>query len=157
MLSIRNTLILFYSRKYMGDEDRVAKVKRVVAKLEADGVFEQPDEEPPTYAEQREDMVLRKRREYEAAGVEMFRTVRRRERPEPALETGRFGRTPLHEAVVNNDLEAVKSILSRGVGIDLKDNNDNTAYDIASIEEHHEIVAAFDEHYEREGRDGRLQ
>lgn len=53
---------------------------------------------------------------------------------------GRFGYTPLHEAVVAGDAETVRSLLGRGANKTIRDNGGNTPYDKALKFEFYEIA-----------------
>lgn len=58
-------------------------------------------------------------------------------------KTTRFGRTPLHEAVIAGDVSTVNSLLEQKLYIDIKDNNGNTAANLARLEENLEIIEIF--------------
>jgi ankyrin repeat protein len=53
---------------------------------------------------------------------------------------GRFGYTPLHEAVVSEDIAGIKSLLARGADKMIRDNGDNTPFEKALKFELYEIA-----------------
>jgi len=62
------------------------------------------------------------------------------------------GRTPLHYASENGMLENVKILLKGGAAVDIKDNNGQTAEDLATANDHHDVVVVLGT-----ARDGLLQ
>lgn len=61
-----------------------------------------------------------------------------------------FGRTPLHRAVVEGDLEEIKSLIKKGSNMKAKDNGGNTPFELAVLEGQDDIV----EWFQGEGLDG---
>lgn len=58
----------------------------------------------------------------------------------------RCGRTDLHDAVLMNDLDMIRSILTEGnVDLNSKDNNGRTALQVAFLEENMTVIALFKE------------
>ena len=51
-----------------------------------------------------------------------------------------FGRTPLHIAVIDDNLAQVKKLISDGADITIKDNGGNTPFELAVLEDRDEIV-----------------
>jgi ankyrin repeat protein len=53
---------------------------------------------------------------------------------------GMFGRTQLHEAVLQEDFQKIEKMLNEGVDASIKDNNGNTAFKLALMEGKIKIV-----------------
>ncbi len=52
-----------------------------------------------------------------------------------------FGRTELHQAVVFNDVVAARNALSKGVNPKARDNNGDTAYSVAALNENYDMMS----------------
>jgi ankyrin repeat protein len=52
----------------------------------------------------------------------------------------RFGRTPLHEAILMNDLETIRSLLNENKYLMSRDNNGHTPLDLARLEENIVVI-----------------
>lgn len=51
-----------------------------------------------------------------------------------------YGRGPLHRAIMDNDLDLVKKLISEGVDVSMIDNGGNTPFELAVLEDRDEIV-----------------
>ena len=58
-------------------------------------------------------------------------------------ESGEFGRTPLHEAIAFSDLVLIKHLLDGGEDLRVRDNNQNTPYQMALLYGNKEVIALF--------------
>ncbi len=52
----------------------------------------------------------------------------------------RFGRSPIHSAVLAGDIEAIKDYIKQGANFNVKDNNKNTPWELALLEGEIEIA-----------------
>lgn len=51
-----------------------------------------------------------------------------------------YGRTPLHNAIIDNDLDMVKKLIDEGIDINMKDNGGNTAFELGVLENRDDII-----------------
>lgn len=51
-----------------------------------------------------------------------------------------YGRGPLHRAIMDNNLELVKKLISEGTDVTMIDNGGNTPFELAVLEDRDEIV-----------------
>lgn len=51
-----------------------------------------------------------------------------------------FGRGPLHRAIMNNNLDEVKKLISEGADVTMTDNGGTTPFELAVLEDRDEIV-----------------
>jgi hypothetical protein len=58
----------------------------------------------------------------------------------PMNTKGQFGRTPLHEAVLKQDLDAIKKLLQDGADATLTDNNGHTPLVVARLERFKKVI-----------------
>ena len=56
------------------------------------------------------------------------------------VDKGEYGRTRLHRAVIDNNLELVKELISEGIDVNMIDNGGNTAFELAVLEDREDIV-----------------
>ena len=56
------------------------------------------------------------------------------------VDKGEYGRTRLHRAVIDNNLDLVKDLLSEGIDVNMIDNGGNTAFELAVLEDREDIV-----------------
>jgi len=90
------------------------------------------------FADDKEQRILAWRKHYEEQDYVFFDNIIEQD------DSPLFGRTDLHNAVANNDLEQVKIItqttISNGGNIHLKDNNNMTPLELAKLEEYTDII-----------------
>jgi len=67
------------------------------------------------------------------------------EQVDPINEQGQYGRTQLHNAVLNGDLTLCADLIAEGADAELKDNNNQTPYHLAIFEDNDELIAFFEE------------
>ena len=60
-------------------------------------------------------------------------------------EIKRFGRSALHEAILNEDIDGIKQLIKDGANLFAKDNNGNSPLNLAQMEEKTEIVKILSE------------
>jgi ankyrin repeat protein len=60
-------------------------------------------------------------------------------------EKGKFGRTKLHEAVMNEKIEEIRELLESGADSSIKDNSGFTPYFLAMLESKEEALKCFEE------------
>lgn len=60
-------------------------------------------------------------------------------------DRGNYGRTALHQAVLNDDTDRLKELLADGADASIKDNSGNTPYRVALLEGKMEIIKIFEE------------
>lgn len=66
---------------------------------------------------------------------------------EPAeFNTTRYGRSPLHEAIVMKDIRLVKKCVKEGLYLDCEDNNGHTPMEMAYYEGYKDAMAVFENH-----------
>jgi len=90
-------------------------------------------------SDQRERMVSRKQAEYEA----MLGSDLDSEESEEKTPMDRWGRSPLHECVIQDDLEACKKLISEGADVKARDNNGHSPVQLAFLEERVSFIAFF--------------
>ena len=64
-------------------------------------------------------------------------------REKDTVDKAEFGRTPLHVAIIDNNLDEIKKLISDGADISIKDNGGNTAIELAVLEDREDIVEWF--------------
>lgn len=64
-------------------------------------------------------------------------------REKDQVDKGEYGRGPLHRAVMDNNLEEVKKLISEGFDGKMLDNGGNTAFELAVLEDREEILDYF--------------
>jgi hypothetical protein len=64
-------------------------------------------------------------------------------RQKDKVDKREYGWGPLHRAIMDNDLEKVKELISEGADIKMIDNGGNTPFEIAVLEDREEIVDYF--------------
>ncbi|MFW6173767.1 MAG: ankyrin repeat domain-containing protein [Elusimicrobiota bacterium] len=58
---------------------------------------------------------------------------------------GDFGRTALHNAVLQNDTDNIKELVQQGADVTIKDNSGNTPYRLALLEDCEDAIKALEE------------
>lgn len=58
---------------------------------------------------------------------------------------GNFGRTALHNAVIQNNPDKIKELIQQGADATIKDNSGNTPYRLALLEDCEEAIKALEE------------
>jgi len=56
------------------------------------------------------------------------------------VDKGEYGWGPLHRAIMENDLDEVKKLISEGADTKMTDNGGNTPFELAVLEDRDEIV-----------------
>ncbi len=64
----------------------------------------------------------------------------------PANEKGMYGRTPLLQAIVNDDLKQIEHLLNSGANPYIKDNNGHTALILAKLHALEDVVGLLDDY-----------
>ena len=150
-------------------EDRTRVIKRILADLDATdilkpidvsyneeddfdfnfhkGVAKEPENVILWKDEEIQDRIRRKQEELATMlGVDKDEVVKT---PFGSTSVSRFGRSPLHEAIVAGDIKTVTSLIEQGLYLDAKDNNGLTALALARLEENIEIINIFEKHGHR--------
>jgi len=60
-------------------------------------------------------------------------------------ERGKYGRTPLHIAVMEDDIEEIRELIENGADVNMRDNSGMTPFVYALLEGKTEIIKLFEE------------
>jgi ankyrin repeat protein len=93
----------------------------------------------------KERIVLEKQKEYIELGIVPEDDIEYISSEKDELNyNGRYGRSPLHEAIAYRDIKFVKSCIEKRIYLKTKDNNGNTPREMAYYENWSEVVELFD-------------
>jgi hypothetical protein len=133
-------------RKHCKSEEELEKHRQRLKK-EYEFIFSslQEEDEEEEYSFGREESIIEWRKHYEELEKQGIYVFSKEEQIQEENARGNFGRTELHEAVNNNDIEEVKRLLENGADVTLKDNSGFTPLIIARLNGYADIITLLSE------------
>jgi ankyrin repeat protein len=132
-LNTRNLFIISLNKKLssLSFEEREKRIEKVLSSVDKSDIFTPLDSIDEDYFDEELN--------------EETEAIEPKELPLSPFESSksRYGRSPLHEAIIAGDLVSIKSFLTQKLYLTDKDNNNVTPLGLAKMEESKEILDLF--------------